>query len=65
MIMHAAGSLYKVHDTHKVRYLDGSAPDITVTQMGFDAGSFNAVMVVELQVGWNRTRVIQEQWDSA
>lgn len=42
--------MYDVHDTHAFRYLDGSAPDITITRRGHDPTSFSAIMLIELQV---------------
>mmetsp|Transcript_12373 Transcript_12373/g.30378 ORF Transcript_12373/g.30378 Transcript_12373/m.30378 type:complete len:591 (-) Transcript_12373:305-2077(-) len=45
------GGRYSVEDTHARAYLDGSAPDITVTRVGRDVNSFNAVLLVELQRG--------------
>ena len=45
-----AGALYHVKDTHTHRYLDGCAPDITILLVGRDVSSFNAIMLVELQV---------------
>ena len=41
----------KIVDTHTNRYLGNCAPDITVIPIGYGVSEFNAVMVMELQVG--------------
>jgi hypothetical protein len=41
---------YVVHDTHKFAYLEDLAPDFIVTKNGRGLSSFNAVLLVELQV---------------
>ena len=43
--------LVKVVDTHKNRFLGDCAPDLTVILQGYGISEFNAVLVIELQVG--------------
>jgi hypothetical protein len=41
----------KIMNTHTNRYLGDCAPDITVIPIGYVVSGFNAVLVLELQVG--------------
>lgn len=41
----------KIIDTHTNRYLGDCAPDVTVIPIGYGVGDYNAVLVMELQVG--------------